>query len=565
MRTSNTTSTFTRADLQPCDSYEATYCPEDDKLRLYVGRVPREEYNFLRAEGWTSTPKQSEAGQGEFSAVWTPGREATALQYAGFIGDEDTPPTERAADRAERFGGYMEKRADEAGQHADRYEGQPAAHGFQNERKAKRAAARHDRIGDRATDQWSKAEYWQRRTAGVIQHALYKSSPAVRMGRIKTLEAELRKNEADHEKYAQQYHKIVKWSEDPGKLVEAIAARFYGGDTARAEEVVCDEVQGYGKHVNPAAPCGEPAYRSEHLKSENPPTVADYIARYLKTHAHPDTCKRPWRDHLVLRLSYENQMLEAQGGRAAIVEMEVGGFIGNHQITKVTKSPATGRVVSVEFEHMSDTNQYGRPWSDGKGPRMLKTLINIERMGSNIYRPPTDEERAAYAAKVADVKKAKAKAAKEKAAKGENCPLINPTDEDAERLQAMLNEQYMADFTRRHGAQSKYYTPKPPAKVQRITQAVYSANSGGTYSKAETRGLCANGVLEDKHSNMWTSAGAARAKARGPALCKIRVTGYEPEIVLVIIDKPQKPLPAGVWSPHVPAVETSAKQELQAA
>ncbi len=26
----------------------ATYCPEDDKLRLYVGRVPREEYDFLR-------------------------------------------------------------------------------------------------------------------------------------------------------------------------------------------------------------------------------------------------------------------------------------------------------------------------------------------------------------------------------------------------------------------------------------------------------------------------------------------------------------------------------------
>ena len=36
---------------------EATYSPEDDKLRLYVGRVPRDEYLALRAEGWTSTPK----------------------------------------------------------------------------------------------------------------------------------------------------------------------------------------------------------------------------------------------------------------------------------------------------------------------------------------------------------------------------------------------------------------------------------------------------------------------------------------------------------------------------
>ena len=95
-----TVKTIARADLVPCENYEATYCPESDKLHLYIGRVPREEYDFLRAEGWTSTPKQSEAGQGEFAAVWTPGREATALQYAGFINDEDTPPTERAADRA---------------------------------------------------------------------------------------------------------------------------------------------------------------------------------------------------------------------------------------------------------------------------------------------------------------------------------------------------------------------------------------------------------------------------------------------------------------------------------
>ena len=107
-----------RQDLTSSENYEATYCPEDDKLRLYVGRVPREEYEFIRAEGWTSTPKQD----CDFVAVWTPSREATALQYAGFIGDEDIPPTERAADRADRFAGYQEKRLDEATGHADRYE-----------------------------------------------------------------------------------------------------------------------------------------------------------------------------------------------------------------------------------------------------------------------------------------------------------------------------------------------------------------------------------------------------------------------------------------------------------
>ncbi len=40
----------------------ATYSPEDNKLRLYVGRVPREEFLKLRAEGWTTLHKQREAG-----------------------------------------------------------------------------------------------------------------------------------------------------------------------------------------------------------------------------------------------------------------------------------------------------------------------------------------------------------------------------------------------------------------------------------------------------------------------------------------------------------------------
>src|SRR5882724_10987338 len=86
---------------------QATYCPEDNKLRLYVGRVPRDEYLKLRADGWVALHKQREAGGGDFAAVWTPERRDTALSYAGIIEDEDMSPGERAADRAERFGGYL--------------------------------------------------------------------------------------------------------------------------------------------------------------------------------------------------------------------------------------------------------------------------------------------------------------------------------------------------------------------------------------------------------------------------------------------------------------------------
>lgn len=527
MRTSNNTSTntFTRADLQACENYEATYAPEDDKLRLYVGRVPRDEYNFLRAEGWTSTPKQSEAGQGEFSAVWTPAREATALHYAGFIGDEDTPPTERAADRAERFGGYMAKRAAEAGQHADSYDSQPSAHGFQSERKAERAAARHDRQGDKATDQWSKAEYWQRRTAGVIEHALHKSSPGVRMGRIKTLEAELRKSQKEIEDAARHYRNMTKLAalEDPEQKTRLVLQ--YVGSTSTWE-----------RYLHPRAATLESEYWRTNETSLyslmtyelDPITGAEACALYFSDHGEPKASTQ-WSRHLELRLAYENQMLEAQGGRAAFVEMEPGGFVGNHQITKVTRSTATGRVVSVEVEHMSDTNQYGREWSDGKGPRMLKTLINIERMGSNIYRAPTDEERTAYAEKVAAAKKATAQAAKEKAAAGTNCPLINPTDEDAEQLQALWNDKATeCGWYQRNGGK--------PSEVLRMTQAQYSANSGGSYAGASTVTVCEHGTKHETRSGDTISR---------HSVFKIRATsnGYNADRVIVITDKPQKKIP----------------------
>ena len=151
-----------RSQIETNENNEATYCPEDDKLRLYVGRVPREEYEFLRAEGWISTPKQD----CDFVAVWNPSREATALQYAGFIGDEDTPPTERAADRAERFEGYREKRTNEALGHADNLSS--GSLGFQSQAKAEREERKLERMATKAGNQWDKAEYWQRRTAGVI-------------------------------------------------------------------------------------------------------------------------------------------------------------------------------------------------------------------------------------------------------------------------------------------------------------------------------------------------------------------------------------------------------------
>lgn len=439
----------------------ATYCPEDNKLRLYVGRVPRADYERLRAEGWTSTPKQD----CDFVATWTPTRRDTAIEFGEVILDEDQSPEDRAADRAERFGGYLDKRLDEAGGHADAYDGQPLAHGFQSQQRADKAAARHDRIADKACDAWSKAEYWQRRTAGVISHALYGSRPDVRMGRIKVLEADLRRFEASPEHYPN------------------------------------------------------------------------------------------WITHTRLRLAYENQMLEAQGGRAAFVEMEIGGWVGDHQIRKVNRSNATGRVVSVTVAIVSNCDRWGNKLENGPKTRLV--VITTERMGANIYRAPSEEDKAALLAQ--------RKAEKAAAPAKEPCPLVNPTEAEAEKLQALWNERAKAQYEeadiRRYG---KVYGEFKPGAVVRIKQAVYSAVSKGAYARAETRGLRRDAHLAPQFSNMWCAETAKRDKEQGPAVCQLRTTSGGTDqwpyvrSVIILTDKPQKPFPAAVWQPIAEKVEVPA-------
>lgn len=435
---------------------QATYSPEDNKLRLYVGRVPREEFLKLRAAGWVTLHKQREAGGGDFCAVWTPERRDTALEYGGgVILDEDMGPAERAADRAERFSGYRDKREGEACGHADRYDTQPQAHGFQSQARAERAAARHDRIADRATDAWSKAEYWQRRTAGVISHALHKAAPGVRMGRILTLEAELR----------------------------------------------------------------------------------GLRARWERSGEEPSQYAKDWIAHTEMRLAYENQMIENEGGRLAAVEMVCGGFLYGKQIYKVNKSPETGRVTSVAVKVARVTSWTYRvenvPFTD-----YALASFDTERLPPDAYRAPTAEELSAYE----DARKGEKKAVK--AVKPAPIPLINPTPEDAERLQALWNAACIARGERRKRENKYGYFPEldgEQSKVLPISQATYTANSGGSYSRAETLGVGPAGNALESYSQ----------RREVKPMFKIRVTSgenYKAKRVIVLTNKPQKAIPAEFWT-----------------
>ena len=189
-------------------SYTATYSPDDNKLRLYAtSRLDADTYARVKAAGFRWAPKQE-----LFFTTWTPQAEDIALELAGEIDDDDKSLTERAEERAGRFEVYSEKRATEAGQAkaaidsiSKRFEfGQPILVGHHSERKARKDAERIENGMRRAIRLWETSEYWQSRAAGAIRHAKYKELPAVRACRIKTIEADLRKqqrNKAEAEKW----------------------------------------------------------------------------------------------------------------------------------------------------------------------------------------------------------------------------------------------------------------------------------------------------------------------------------------------------------------------------
>lgn len=500
----------------------ATYCPEDNKLRLYVGRVPREEYLDLKAAGFTSTPKQA----CDFVATWSPDREDIALQFAEIIEDEDQTPEERAADRAERFSEYRDKRLSEAVGHADRFDAGPSVHGFQDYGRAVRSADRHDRIAGRAVSAWDKAEYWTRRTAGVISHALYKAEPGVRMGRINMLESELRKTEATLSAYRKAFTawKRVEAITDPAEQFKAAytLSNFYetsGGydyKHPRPETVTNERIKTHGTSLLTLL-----------TLPENPITGAEAAALWLSGRTDPDSeafqdsGTARWIRHYNLRLAYERQMLEAVGGMLEQKEVEVGGRFGGNLILKVNKSAVTKRPKSVAV-----LTRRVQSWTyrvrNIPGTDWAEAQFDLERSSPDMYQPPTPES-----LKELEEVRTKIKGARPKV---ESVPLINPTDADAARLQELLNKN-----------EPKSYCAKTP-EVVRMTQERYSELSKGTFARFETAEITGGGFKIHKHY--------MAKRSQFPAVVKVRMGSGS---VVILTDKPQKPFPDELW--HDPRPE----------
>lgn len=509
---------------------EATYCPEDNKLRLYIdpfhndGRVERETFNYLRKLKFKATPKQSCS----FVATWSRSAEQACLALIGEgddIGDEDYSPQERAADRAERFSDYRDKRRSEAGDLATAYESGPSAFGHQSHAKAERAAKRHERKADQALTQWDKAEYWHRRTEGVIANALYKSEPSVRRGRIAEIEKDIRRIEACYTPSGNDSIMQQVYSYSAGEYL-------YNGEEVK--HVWCGKGRG-GRWV--------PECQLEDIK-----------AAYART-----------LEHLKFRLAYEFQMIGEQGGMAGEVDIVPGGWIradkrylhdaeytdGWAQVQKVNRSPATKRVTSVSV--------YGYRWYERnrEQPPYLIT-VKIDRAGEDVYRAPTAEELEEFNAKT------KKRKAKEKASKPAAPKLINPTDLDAEKLQSIWNAQANAkiDEANKRAGFERYSYPEP-SEVWRMTQKEYSARSKGDYGPCKTAFVTENAEIQQKE---WV--GNSR-ELNGGQIFKIRKgsKGFTPNAayrVVVLTDKKQHPIPWEAMEDAKQAAEEAKRAKAEA-
>lgn len=284
---------------------KATYSPEDNKIRIYPdGRLSAEDYARVKSAGYGWAPKQ-----GIFVApMWTPERADLAVEMCGEIQDEDTTLAERADERAERFEAYQTKRADEAERALENVENAPDVIGHHNQRKAEKEAARIDNARKRAIGLWDAAEYWKRRAAGAIRAAKYKELPAVRARRIKTIEADKRKQErtaAESEKFLNAYR-------DSSINVKSIANYDH---VSR-----CFPLADYPRQTPASQYEGAMGLWSALDGGVITPEQARAIA--IPAHAAAIENARRWIAHCENRIAYEYAMLEEHGATNLLTKPE---------------------------------------------------------------------------------------------------------------------------------------------------------------------------------------------------------------------------------------------------
>ena len=289
----------------------ATYSPDDNKLRLSsANRLDRDVYDRVKAAGFAWAPKQDQF----IASMWTPARADLCIELAGEIGDEDSSLIDRAEERADRFDDYRDRRTDEAERATAQARrvadgipfGQPILVGHHSERHARKDAERIQNGMRKAVQAFDTADYWKRRAVAAIQHAKYKERPDVRVRRIKTIEADKRKQERTR---AESLAFLSQWDIEPMTMERA---------TAIANQDYCSRC-----YLLADYPRDPPASQYEgHTSLWSALTdgivnvdQARGIAREM--HARVVAFSVRWIEHYENRLAYERAMLADAGGTIA--------------------------------------------------------------------------------------------------------------------------------------------------------------------------------------------------------------------------------------------------------
>jgi len=333
----------------------ATYGPDDDKLRIYCGRVSRELYDALKGLGFGRAPKQ-----GCFFQVWSPAREDAALALCGEIGDEDSTLFDRAEERSARFATYSgnaEKRAEQAIKAGDDAVGgipfgQPILVGHYSEKRHRKAVERAQAAADRTVKEFDRRDYWAYRARAVKRHAERTFDRGVVLRRVKKLEAERRKFERD---------------KTPTDL-----------DWSRIR--IIEKLFGYSM------------FDEYELTDEQAAQVETRLEQGLQ--ANIERCDR-WIDHLDGQIAYWKAVLEDEHGEDVDEQMSLkkGCWIrcsyGWAQVQRVNKG-AEGRITSVSVVKETATWYRGDGWFY---PRVVNYEGIAEMKTAEEYQAMTYAER----------------------------------------------------------------------------------------------------------------------------------------------------------------------------
>jgi phospholipid N-methyltransferase len=338
------------------DQLRATYSPDDNKLRLYPGeeRLPEDQFKALKNAGFRWARLQ----RCFFAQMWTPEREDLLIEFCGEVADDDRTLTDRAEERADRFDGYSEKRADEAEAttgYAESITGSlsdsdPVIIGRHDMRKAERVAKKAERALQKAEQLWDTAEYWERRAAGALRHAKYKETPAVRARRIKTIEAEQRKFLRTR-KEAERFISVYAKPENKEKKLQ----------DGRLFLVALLEAFGSGLSYEEQKALGNGA-----LSLDN--------ALKLATERHTkniNNCDR-WLSHLSNRLAYEKAMLADQGASDLLKpapkpkQLPLCNYDSEEPLPVIMKYNSKGDPEMMAVQGMT-MDEYQSIWSDYRG------------------------------------------------------------------------------------------------------------------------------------------------------------------------------------------------------